>query len=311
MQLPTYADILAARARLAGIAHQTPVLTARTANAQCGADIFFKAENFQRTGSFKFRGAVNAIAQLPAETRANGVVAFSSGNHAQAIALAARLADIPACIVMPADAPPAKRAATQNYGAEIIEYDRYTENREAIAHNIAVQRGMSLIPPFDHPAIIAGQGTCAAELFDHTGPLDLLLVCLGGGGLLSGCALAAAARSPACRVIGVEPEAGNDGQQSLRAGHRVRIAVPKSIADGALTTQIGELPFALIQRHVADIVTVPDAALIDAMDFFASRMKIVVEPTGCLAAAAAFTGAVPIAGSRVGIILSGGNVTRV
>ncbi len=310
IQPPAFADVQAARARLRGIAHITPVLTSRTANAQCGAELFFKAENFQRTGSFKFRGAVNAVAQLPRETRARGVVAFSSGNHAQAIACAARLADIPACIVMPTDAPAAKRAATVGYGAQIIEYDRYTQDREAIARAIASERGMALIPPFDHPAIIAGQGTCAAELFEQAGPLDLLLVCLGGGGLLSGSALAAASLCPACRVIGVEPEAGNDGQLSLRAGRRVRIEVPKSIADGALTPQLGALPFAIIQRHVTDIVTVPDSALLAAMQFFASRMKIVVEPTGCLAAAAAFCGAVDPRGHRVGVILSGGNVTQ-
>jgi threonine dehydratase len=309
MQTPIYADILAARARLAGIAHQTPVLTSRTANTQCGAELFFKAENFQCTGSFKFRGAVNAIAQLPAESRARGVVAFSSGNHAQAIARAAALANIPACIVMPTDAPPAKRAATRGYGAEIVAYDRYREDREAIAQAIATQRGMTLIPPFDHPAIIAGQGTCAAELFEQAGPLDLLLVCVGGGGLLAGSALAAAALCPTCRVIGVEPEAGNDGQLSLRAGRRIRIEIPRSIADGALTPQLGALPFAIIQTGVADIVTVPDSALTAAMDFFATRMKIIVEPTGCLAAAAAFTGVIPLAGHRVGVILSGGNVT--
>jgi threonine dehydratase len=306
---PTYADILQAQFRIAGIAHVTPVLTSSQANATTGATLFFKAENFQHTGSFKFRGAVNAIATLPPEARETGVIAFSSGNHAQALARAAALAGIPACIVMPTDAPPAKLAATRGYGAEIVLYDRYTQDRDAIARQIAADRHLTLIPPFDHPSIIAGQGTAAAELFPQTGQLDTLLVCLGGGGLLAGSALAAQALCPTCRVIGVEPQAGNDGQLSLRAGHLVRIAVPVSIADGALTPQLGALTFPIIQRLAADIVTVPDAALIDAMHFFAERMKIIVEPTGCLAAAAAFSGAVPLAGQRVGIILSGGNTT--
>jgi threonine dehydratase len=306
---PDYQDVVKAQARIAGIVTATPVLRSRTADASCNAHLFFKAENFQHTGSFKFRGAVNAIAGLDDQARARGVIAFSSGNHAQAVARAAAIAGTSSCIVMPADAPAGKLAATRSYGAEIVLYDRFTEDREAIARGIAQQRGLNLIPPFDHLAIIAGQGTAAAELFDAVGPLDLLLVCLGGGGLLSGSALAAATLSPRCRVIGVEPAAGNDGQRSLRAGHRVRIAVPASIADGALTTQLGAIPFAVIQRLVTDIVTVPDVALVEAMRFFAERMKIVVEPTGCLAAAAAFTGAVDVQGQRVGIILSGGNVS--
>jgi threonine dehydratase len=304
---PDFAAVAAAQGRLSGLAHRTPVLTSHTANQNTGAELFFKAENFQRTGSFKFRGAANTIAQLDDAARSRGVLAFSSGNHAQAVALAAGLAGVRATIVMPTDAPPTKLAATRAYGAEIVLYDRYREDREAIARNLAAESGATVIPPFDHPQVIAGQGTCAAELFAHTGKLDLLLVCLGGGGLLSGCALAAAELSPGCEVIGVEPQAGNDAQQSLRAGRRIGIEVPISIADGALTTMIGALPFAIIQRLVHDIVTVDDAALLSAMRFFAERMKITVEPTGCLAAAAAFTGAVTLSGKRVGVIISGGN----
>jgi threonine dehydratase len=304
---PDFAAVAAAQGRLSGLAHRTPVLTSHTANQNTGAELFFKAENFQRTGSFKFRGAANTIAQLDDAARSRGVLAFSSGNHAQAVALAAGLAGVRATIVMPTDAPPTKLAATRAYGAEIVLYDRYREDREAIARNLAAESGATVIPPFDHPQVIAGQGTCAAELFAHTGKLDLLLVCLGGGGLLSGCALAAAELSPGCQVIGVEPQAGNDAQQSLRAGRRIGIEVPISIADGALTTMIGALPFAIIQRLVHDIVTVDDAALLSAMRFFAERMKITVEPTGCLAAAAAFTGAVTLSGKRVGVIISGGN----
>jgi threonine dehydratase len=304
---PDFAAVAAAQGRLSGLAHRTPVLTSHTANQNTGAELFFKAENFQRTGSFKFRGAANTIAQLDDAARSRGVLAFSSGNHAQAVALAAGLAGVRATIVMPTDAPPTKLAATRAYGAEIVLYDRYREDREAIARNLAAESGATVIPPFDDPQVIAGQGTCAAELFAHTGKLDLLLVCLGGGGLLSGCALAAAELSPGCEVIGVEPQAGNDAQQSLRAGRRIGIEVPISIADGALTTMIGALPFAIIQRLVHDIVTVDDAALLSAMRFFAERMKITVEPTGCLAAAAAFTGAVTLSGKRVGVIISGGN----
>ncbi|MEF2552556.1 threo-3-hydroxy-L-aspartate ammonia-lyase [Aurantimonas sp. A2-1-M11] len=306
--LPTFADVATARARVAGIAHRTPVMTSRFADERTGARLHFKCENLQRAGSFKFRGACNAIAALPKDARRHGVMAFSSGNHAQAIALAARIESVPATILMPSDAPAMKVAATRGYGAEIITYDRYAEDREALANGIAAERGLTLIPPYDHRDIIAGQGTAAAELIEETGPLDILLVCLGGGGLLSGSALAAAGMSPGCRVIGVEPEAGDDGRQSLARGEIVRIPVPRSIADGALTTHLGDLTFPIIRDRVDAIVTVPDAALVDAMRFFAERMKTVVEPTGCLAAAAAFTGAVDCKGLRVGIIVSGGNV---
>jgi threonine dehydratase len=308
MTTVTYEYVAAAAGRLAGIAHRTPVLTSATANNRTGAELFFKAENLQRMGAFKFRGAYNAIARFTPEQRAGGVIAYSSGNHAQAIALAARLLDVHATIVMPTDAPAVKLDAARGYGAEVIRYDRYTEDREAIGRALAAERDATLIPPYDHPDVIAGQGTAAKELFEVTGPLDLLAAPLGGGGLLSGSALAAQALSPGCRVIGVEPEAGNDGQRSFRAGEIVTIETPRTIADGAQTLHLGEITFPLIRRHVHDIVTVSDPELVQTMAFLASRMKIVVEPTGCLAAAAVFEGRIDVAGSKVGIILSGGNI---
>ncbi len=303
-----YRDIEAAAARIAGVAHRTPLLTSRTADALCGAQLFFKCENFQRIGAFKFRGACNAIARFTDAQRQAGVLTYSSGNHAQAIALSANLAGIRSAIIMPHDAPALKVQATKGYGGEVIIYDRYTEDREQIGRQLAAERGMTLIPPYDHPDVIAGQGTAAMELFEEAGQLDVLLVCLGGGGLLAGCAIAAKALSPHCIVIGVEPEAGNDGQQSLRKGEIVHIAVPDTIADGAKVTHVGEHNFKVIQKYVDDIVTVSDAQLIATMKFFAERMKMVVEPTGCLGAAAALHGIVPIEGKRVGILVSGGNV---
>jgi threonine dehydratase len=304
----TYADVDAAARRLDGIAHRTPALTSRTADERTGARLFFKCENLQRMGAFKFRGAYNALAAMDAATRARGVLAFSSGNHAQAIALAARLLSMPAVIVMPADAPAVKIDATRGYGAEVILYDRYTQDREALACGIAAERGMTLIPPFDHPLVMAGQGTAARELIEQAGPLDVLLACVGGGGLISGCAVAAKHLAPGCRVIGVEPEAGNDVQQSLRQGRIVQIGVPRTIADGAQTQSPGQLTFAVMQALVDDVLTVPDAALVRTMRFFAERMKLVVEPTGCLAAAAALEGALDLRGRRVGLIVSGGNI---
>jgi threonine dehydratase len=303
-----YSDIEAAAERLRGVAHRTPVLTSRTADAQTGAQLFFKCENFQRVGAFKFRGAYNAVARFTEAQRQAGVLTYSSGNHAQAIALSASLAGIASAIIMPHDAPALKVQATRGYGGEVIMYDRYKEDREEIGRRLAHERGMTLIPPYDHPDVIAGQGTAAKELFEETGPLDVLLVCLGGGGLLAGSAIAAAALSPACKVIGVEPEAGNDGQQSLRKGEIVHIAVPDTIADGAKVTHVGKHNFEVIRRCVDDIVTVSDSQLVATMRFFAERMKMVVEPTGCLAAAAALHGVLPIAGKRVGILVSGGNV---
>ena len=305
---PTYDDVIAAARRLDGHALRTPVLTSRTANAALGAELFFKCENLQRMGAFKFRGAFNALAQFDPAQRRAGVVAFSSGNHAQAIALAARLLGIPATIVMPHDAPAAKVAATRGYGGKIVGYDRYTEDREAIGRRLAADEGLTLIPPYDHPHVIAGQGTAAKELFEEVGELDALFVCLGGGGLLGGSALATRALSPRCRLYGVEPEAGNDGQQSLRSGTIVRIDVPQTIADGAQTQSLGRYTFDIIRRHVDDILTVSDAQLVECMRFFAERMKLVVEPTGCLGYAAAREMKAQLAGQRVGIILSGGNV---
>ncbi|GER15510.1 threo-3-hydroxy-L-aspartate ammonia-lyase [Variovorax boronicumulans] len=308
MQLPTYDDVIAAAARLEGHAHRTPVLQSTTANARWGAQFFFKCENFQRMGAFKFRGAFNALSKFDAAQRTGGVIAFSSGNHAQAIALSARLLSMPAVIVMPKDAPAAKVAATKGYGAEVVMYDRFTEDREALTKRLAQERGMTMIPPYDHPDVLTGQGTAVKELIEETGPLDHLFVCLGGGGLLSGSALSARALSPACKVYGVEPEAGNDGQQSLRAGKIVHIETPKTIADGAQTQHLGEYTFGIIQRDVDDIFTVTDDQLVEAMRFFAERMKMVVEPTGCLAFAGAIAAAKAIEGQRVGIVISGGNV---
>lgn len=311
-QLPTYADVEAAARTLRDVAHVTPVLTSSTADAAVGARLFFKCENFQRMGAFKFRGAFTAISNLSDEERAAGVVTYSSGNHAQAIALAGRILNVRTTIIMPNDAPQSKIRATEEYGATIVPYDRYKESRDEIAESIRRQSGMTLIPPYDHFHVIAGQGTAAKELFESTGELDILVVCLGGGGLLSGCALAAKALSPNCKIYGVEPEAGNDGQQSLRRGEVVRIAPPKSIADGALTLFLGELTFRIIKENVTDIVTVSDEQLISTMRFFAERMKMVVEPTGCLAAAAVLHGVIPIPhGSRVGVVVSGGNVDMI
>ncbi len=304
----SFADVQAAAARLAGVAHRTPVLTSRTANALTGAQLFFKSENFQRMGAFKFRGAYNALSKLTPDARKRGVIAYSSGNHAQGVALSAQLLGIEAVIVMPTDAPSLKIAATRGYGADVILYDRRRESREEIGARIAAERGMTLVPPFDHADVIAGQGTAAMELIEDTGPLDALLVCVGGAGLISGCALAAHALAPACTVIGVEPEAGNDVQQSLERGERVKIPVPDTIADGAQTQQVGELTFPIVRALVSRIATVSDAQLVRTMRFFAERMKIVVEPTGCLAAAALLEGVVKLPGKRVGVIISGGNI---
>ena len=304
----TFEDVVAAHERLRGVAHRTPVLTSSTANERTGAQLFFKCESFQRMGAFKFRGAYNAIAQFTPQQKAGGVITFSSGNHAQAIALSARLLGVKAVIVMPHDAPSVKVEATRGYGGEIVFYDRYTEDREALGKRLAAERGLTLIPPYDHPHVMAGQGTAAKELFEEAGELDMLLTPLGGGGLLSGCATAAHALAPACTVVGVEPEAGNDGQRSLQTGKIVHIDTPKTLADGAQTQHLGNLTFEVIRERVSEIVTVSDAELVETMKFFASRMKIVVEPTGCLAAAAVLHGKVDVRGKRVGVLISGGNV---
>ncbi|NVM79290.1 threonine dehydratase [Duganella sp. SG902] len=308
LTLPTFADVVAASERIAGVAHATPVKTSRTVNEALGAEVFFKCENLQRMGAFKFRGGYNALARFTPEQRKAGVVAFSSGNHAQAIALSARLLGVPATIVMPHDAPTAKVAATKGYGAQVVIYDRYKEDREQIGRELAAKHGLTLIPPYDHPDVIAGQGTAAKELFEEVGALDYVFAPLGGGGLLSGTALATRALSPSARVYGVEPEAGNDGQQSFRSGRIVHIDTPKTIADGAQTQHLGNLTFPIIQRDVNDILTASDEQLRAEMRFFAERMKMVVEPTGCLGLAAARAMKDQLQGKRVGIILSGGNV---
>ncbi len=294
--------------RLDGVAHRTPILTSRRLDERLGAQVFLKAEHLQATGSFKIRGAFNAVASLDDATRRRGVVAFSSGNHAQAVARAAQLHGIAATIVMPEDAPAAKRAATSGYGADIVTYDRATGDREAIATGLAADLGRAVIPPFDHRDVIAGQSTLALELFDDVGELDTLVVCVGGGGLISGCALAAHHLSPRCEVIGVEPRAGNDVQRSLREGHIVSIPVPDTIADGQQTTSAGELTFEVIRRHVTDIVTVTDNEILDAMDHLFRYQRQVVEPSGASALAALLSGAVDVSGKRVGVTLSGGNI---
>ena len=308
LKLPTYEDVLAATTRIAGVAHRTPIMTSCTMNRETGAEIFFKCENLQRMGAFKFRGAFNALSKFDERQRKAGVVTYSSGNHAQAIALSASLLGIPATIIMPNDAPAAKMAATRGYGGKVISYDRYTEDREKIGRELAEKEGLTLIPPYDHPDVISGQGTAARELFEEVGELDALFVCLGGGGLLAGSALSARALAPACRIYGVEPEAGNDGQQSFRSGSIVHIDTPKTIADGAQTQHLGAYTFGIIRRDVTDILTVSDAQLVDCMRFFAERMKLVVEPTGCLGLAAARAMGSELKGQRVGVIISGGNV---
>lgn len=308
LRLPSFEDVRLAAARIAGAAHRTPVLTSRTADAATGGNLYFKAESLQRAGAFKFRGAYNAIAALEPDARKRGVIAFSSGNHAQAIAYAAALQGAPSTIVMPTDAPGIKVAATKAYGANVVFYDRYGEDRIAIGRRISEETGGALVPPYDHPDVIAGQGTAAMELIEEAGSLDMLVTPLGGGGLLAGSALAVRALSPGCAIVGVEPEAGNDGQQSLAKGEVVSIPIPKSIADGALTPSLGDHNFPIIRANVEKIVTVTDAQLVSTLRFFAERMKIVVEPTGCLAAAAALEGVLDCRGKRVGIVLSGGNV---
>jgi threonine dehydratase len=304
----SFDDVQKAHDRILNIANRTPVLTSRYANSLTGAELFFKCENFQRVGAFKFRGAYNAISQFTPEQKAAGVVTFSSGNHAQAIALSANLLGVKAMIVMPSDAPKIKVAATRGYGAEVVFYDRYKEDREAIGKQIMEERKMTLIPPYDHPHVMAGQGTAAKELIEDVGKLDMLLAPVGGGGLISGCATAAKAMIPGCTIIGVEPEAGNDAQQSLRDGKIIHIEVPKTIADGAQTQHLGQYTFPVMQHLVDDILTVADSELIEAMNFFAGRMKIVVEPTGCLGAAAVFGKHLEVRGKRIGVILSGGNI---
>jgi len=308
LNLPNFDDVSAAAERIKGHAHRTPVMTSRTVNKELDAEVFFKCENFQRMGAFKFRGAFNALSRFNEEQRRAGVVTFSSGNHAQAIALSASLLGMPATIVMPHDAPASKVAATKGYGGNVVIYDRYKDDREQIGRDLARKHGLTLIPPYDHPDVIAGQGTAAKELFEEVGQLDAFFVSLGGGGLLSGSALATRALAPHCKLYGVEPEAGNDGQQSFRSGSIVHIETPKTIADGAQTQHLGNYTFPIIRRDVDDILTVTDEQLVECMRFFASRMKLVVEPTGCLGFAAARNMKAGLSGKRVGVLISGGNV---
>ena len=303
-----YDDVRAAAERLRGVAHLTPVATSRTLDERTGARLFLKCENLQRAGAFKFRGAYNAIAKLTAEERRRGILTYSSGNHAQAIALASRLLGTRATIVMPENAPAAKRRATEGYGARIVAYDPAKAKREEIAEGLRREGDPVLVPPYDHADVIAGQGTAAKELIEEVGELDVLLVCCGGGGLLSGSALSARALSPRCRVIGVEPELADDATRSFRTGTLQTVSNPPTIADGARTPSLGQLTFPLVRQHVDDMVTVSDDDLVHAMRFVWERMKLVVEPTGVLGLAAALRGKVEVAGRRVGVILSGGNV---
>jgi threonine dehydratase len=304
----SFEDLEAAHARIAGHARRTPVLSSSSVDSLTRARVFFKCENLQRMGAFKFRGAYNALAQLSAEQKRRGVIAYSSGNHAQAVALAGRMLGVPATIVMPEDAPRVKLAATRGYGAEVITYDAQRESRETLARRIGEERGLTVIPPYDHPHIIAGQGTAAKELIEDAGALDVLLVPCGGGGLLSGCALAARSMLPDCRVIGVEPAAGDDATRSFRTRTLQTVHNPDTIADGARTPSLGKLTFPLVLRYVNDMLTVTDEQLLRSMFFVWERMKLVVEPTGALAASALLENKIEAAGLRVGVVLSGGNV---
>ncbi len=305
----SYGDVEAAAARLANRAHRTPVFTSRAFDERAGGQVFFKCENLQRTGSFKFRGAFNALLQLPEEQQRRGVVTYSSGNHAQAVALAGKLLGVPATVVMPEDAPRVKLAATRAYGAEVVLYDRAKEEREEIGAKLKRERGLALVPPYDNPHVVAGQGTSAKELLEETGALDLLLVPCGGGGLLSGCAIAARVLSPGCRIVGVEPENADDAARSFQTGVLQTVENPDTIADGVRTPSLGRVTFPLVLRHVDDIVTVSEEAILRATRLLWERTKLVVEPTGALAAAALLEGAVALEpGGRIGVVLSGGNM---
>ncbi len=306
--LPAFAHVEEAASQIAGVAHRTPVATSRLLDEHAGAQLFFKCENLQRAGAFKFRGAYNALSRLPADQARRGVVTFSSGNHAQAIALAGQLLDIPRVIVMPADAPAVKRIATERYGGEVVPYDRQREDREAIGRSLGRDRGLTVVPPYDHAHIIAGQGTAALELFEDAGPLDFLFVPCGGGGLLSGSALAAHALSPACQVVGVEPKAADDATRSFATKQLQTVHNPSTVADGARTPSLGSLTFPLVLQHVAAMTTVDDPTLLRTMFLLWERLKMLVEPTGALGAAGALQYGDAIHGKRVGVILSGGNV---
>jgi threo-3-hydroxy-L-aspartate ammonia-lyase len=305
---PLYAGVLSAVERLAGIAHHTPVLTSRSLDEVTGNTVFLKCENFQRMGAFKFRGAYNAISRLAPEAAARGVITFSSGNHAQAVALAGRLLGIKTTVVMPADAPAVKLAATLRYGANVVTYDRGTSDREALTNQLIDEHGYTLVPPFNHPDVIAGQGTAARELIDEVFSLDALLVPCGGGGLLSGCAVYTRHALPACRIIGVEPETADDATRSFKSGTLQTVRNPQTIADGLRTESLGSITFPTIQKNVDDMVTVSDRDIIETMYYLWTRMKIVVEPSGATALAPLFKRKLPLEGKRIGVILSGGNV---
>jgi len=304
----TLDDVHAAAARLEGVAHRTPVLRSRTLDARTGASVHLKAECLQRGGAFKFRGAYNLISSLPEEARRRGVVAYSSGNHAQAVAIAAGMLGSTATILMPADTPPAKMEATRGYGAEVVTYDRYTEDREALGAALAEERGLELVPPYEHPDVMAGQGTAALELLAEVPGLDLLLVPVGGGGLIAGCSTAAKALRPDIRVVGVEPEAGDDTRRSLAAGERVRIETPRTIADGQQADIPGRLTFEVNRQRVDAVELVADAEILAGMAFLFDRMKLVAEPSGASAFSALLAGRIEAARARVGVIISGGNV---
>jgi len=304
----TFDDVLSAAARIAGVAHRTPVATSRLLNEVCGADLFLKCENLQRVGAFKFRGAFNAVSRLSDEERSRGVITHSSGNHAQALALVCRILGVKATIVMPEDAPAMKLAATRDYGAEVVVYDILKDTREAISSRLAAEHGYTLVPPYDHPHIVAGAGTAALELFQEVGDLDYLFVPCGGAGLLSGCAIAAKAMCPGCKVIGVEPAAGDDATRSFKTGVLQTVHNPHTIADGARTPYLGKVTFPLVRQHVDDMMTVEDEDLVRTMYFVWTRMKLVVEPTGVLGLAAVFNHRYDVAGKRVGAVISGGNV---
>lgn len=304
----TITDVEAAQKRLLGIAHQTPVITSDTVNELTQSQVFFKCENFQRTGAFKFRGAYNALVQLSVKQKIKGVITYSSGNHGQAIAFAGKLLNIPTIVVMPDDAPAVKQIATRGYGAEVILYNRDTTNREELTKNLATERQLTLIPPYDHPHVIAGQGTTALELIQEVGSLDLLLVCCGGGGLISGCAIATKALLPNCKIIGVEPELADDAARSFYTKTLQTVYNPQTIADGVRTPSLGKITFPLVLEYVDDMVTVSEAAIIRTMFYLWERLKIVVEPTGVIAAAALLEGIVKTPAARIGVIISGGNV---
>ncbi len=308
MRMVRYSDVEAAVARQNGRVNRTPVLTSRQLDSRTGAGVFLKCENFQRTGSFKFRGALNALLCLPEKQRRLGVLSYSSGNHAQALALAGKLLDVAVTIVMPCDAPAVKRAATEDYGGSILLYDREETTREAYAAEIAKQTGAAIIPPYDHPDVIAGQGTSASELFDEVGDLDMLLVCCGGGGLLSGSAVAASERAPGCHVIGVEPDAADDACRSFKTGTLHHVDNPDTIADGARTPSLGRHTFPIVRRLVHEMISVPDESLVRTMYFFWERLKLVAEPTGVLAAAGLLDGGLEVKDRKIGVIVSGGNV---